>query len=138
MAEILGGITVLGHVFNKRESKEHMENTANNIIANDSRFNRTTMGSNIYDNNQYKNNLNTMKSLSQKRSALSGMPEKTGVIPKGYNRTKNLSKRKLNIRKKENFSSDDDSIFSDQMSMASARSDVSDNDVNFFNPVHFL
>jgi hypothetical protein len=34
MADLLGGLTVLGHIFNKRSDKEHMENNMDNIVKN--------------------------------------------------------------------------------------------------------
>ena len=126
MADLLGGITVLGHIFNKRDIKENMEN---NIMKNDNRFKQHTNGTNIYSNNQMHDNMNNMKSLSKNRFTGSRNPGKTGIISKGYN--KNLG------TKNEHFS-DDDSLFSDQMSIASNNSNVSNNDIDFFNPVHFL
>ena len=131
MADLLGGLTVLGHIFNKRSDKEHMENNMDNIIKN-SRFKENTSGKNIFDNNQMIHNINSMKNMAKNRFNKSA---KSGVIKRGFNRTKNIP-RKVNA-KIENYS-DDDSIFSDQASLDSMYSNQSKNDVNFFNPVHFL
>ena len=131
MADLLGGLTVLGHIFNKRSDKEHMENNMDNIVKN-SRFKENTSGKNIFDNNQMINNINNMKSMAKNRFNKSA---KSGMIRRGFNRTKNIP-RKVNA-KIENYS-DDDSIFSDQASLDSMYSNQSKNDVNFFNPVHFL
>ena len=137
MADLFGGVTILGHIFNTRKDKTNMENNENDLISN-SRLNLNKMGNNLFDNSQVPKNMDLLRKKAKNRSLLSKDPEKTGVYPSKYNKK---TQKKNNVQTLENFSDSDDSVFSDDFarSRSSSPSSVRSNgDVNFFNPVHFL
>ena len=127
--DILSGLTTVGSYMNSRIQPSHDK-------INTSRLKRTPIvGSNLYDNADYRDIKSFVDNKAFDRYQLANHPEKTGVIPNFYNQlqvVENRRKRQQDELKNrptscptnkknlvESFSADNDSIFSDDKSSCS-------------------
>ena len=78
MAELIGGLAVLGHYMNGRSDKQQLENNKNKLET------ENTSGKNIFDNNRTPKVLKETKKMAKDKYEQSKDFKKTGVIPPMY------------------------------------------------------
>jgi hypothetical protein len=130
MAELLGGLGMLGNFINSRNDKKTLDNKSKVMKVPSGKLNSAnTIGKNIFDNNAVLKVNKDLQKLGKKKYMDANNYKKTGVIPRNYNYMK-IAKKKININNEQNDSNDNTENFENNYDSDSRFTDETSDDIS--------